>query len=45
MSYTNQFFQSHEPALKAKARTLANEALRLSPALGEAHLALGLYFI
>src|SRR4029453_9256307 len=31
-------------ALKAKARSLAEEALRLSPALGEAHLALGVYF-
>ena len=40
----NQFFQTHDPALKAKARALAEEALRLSPALGEAHLALGIYF-
>lgn len=28
---------------KARARALAEEALRLSPALGEAHMALGLY--
>ena len=44
MNYSNQFWQTHELALKAKARTLAEEALRLSPALGEAHLALGVYF-
>ena len=44
ISFSNQFFQTRDPALKAKARTLADEALRLSPALGEAHLALGLYF-
>jgi len=44
ISYSNRFFQTHEPALKVKARTLAEEALRLSPTLGEAHLALGLYF-
>ena len=44
MNYSQQFFQTHDPALKAKARALAEEALRLSPALGEAHLALGLYF-
>jgi TolB-like protein/tetratricopeptide (TPR) repeat protein len=44
MNYSNQFWQTHELALKAKARTLADEALRLSPALGEAHLALGVYF-
>lgn len=44
ISYSNQFWQTHDPALKAKARTLAEEALRLSPALGEGHLALGLYF-
>lgn len=44
MNYSKQFWQTHELALKAKARTLAEEALRLSPALGEAHLALGVYF-
>ena len=44
ISFSIQFFQTHDPALKTKARTLAEEALRLSPALGEAHLALGLYF-
>ena len=44
MNYSNQFWQTHELPLKAKARTLAEEALRLSPALGEAHLALGVYF-
>ncbi len=44
ISYSQQFFQTQDPALKAKARTLAEEALRLSPALGEAHLALGLFF-
>ena len=44
ISYSNQFWQTHDPALRAKARTLAEEALRLSPTLGEAHLALGLYF-
>ena len=44
ISYSNQFWQTHDPALKAKARTLAEEALRLSPTLGEAHLALGIYF-
>src|SRR6266481_1484008 len=43
ISYSQQFFETHDPALKAKARTLAEEALRLSPALGEAHLALGLF--
>ena len=44
MNYSNQFWQTHELALKAKARNLAEEALRLSPALGEAHLALGVFF-
>ena len=42
--YSQQFFKTHDAALKAKARTLADEALRLSPVLGEGHLALGLYF-
>ena len=36
MSYSNQFWQTRDSALKAKARSLADEALRLSPALGEA---------
>ena len=44
MIYTNEFWQTHAPALKAKARALADEALRLAPTLGEAHLALGLFF-
>ena len=44
ISFSGQFWQTRDPALKAKARALAEEALRLSPALGEAHLALGLYF-
>ena len=44
ISYSQQFWQTHDPALKAKARIRAEEALRLSPALGEAHLALGLFF-
>ena len=44
ISFSGQFWQTRDPALKAKARALAKEALRLSPALGEAHLALGLYF-
>jgi TolB-like protein/Tfp pilus assembly protein PilF len=43
MNYSKQFWQTPELTLKAKARTLAEEALRLSPALGEAHLALGVY--
>ena len=44
ISFSTQFWQTREPALKAKARALAEEALRLSPTLGEAHLALGIYF-
>jgi TolB-like protein/tetratricopeptide (TPR) repeat protein len=44
ISFSNQFHETHELALKAKARALADEALRLSPALGEAHLALGIFF-
>jgi TolB-like protein/Tfp pilus assembly protein PilF len=44
ITYSAEFWQTHDPALKAKARTLAEEALRLSPTLGEAHLALGLFF-
>jgi serine/threonine protein kinase/tetratricopeptide (TPR) repeat protein len=43
ISFSNQFFQTHDPALKAKARSQAEEALRLEPRLGEAHLASGLY--
>ncbi len=43
ISYSQQFFQTHDPVLRGKARTLAEEALRLSPTLGEAHLALGLF--
>ena len=31
INYSNQFWQTHDPALKAKARALAEEALRLSP--------------
>ncbi len=44
ISYSQEFNQTHAPALKEKARTLAEQALRLSPTLGEAHLALGLCF-
>jgi TolB-like protein/Tfp pilus assembly protein PilF len=44
ITYIGEFWQTHDPALKAKARALAEEALRLSPTLGEAHLALGLYY-
>jgi serine/threonine protein kinase/tetratricopeptide (TPR) repeat protein len=33
---------AHDPARKAKARAQAEEAVRLSPTLGEAHMALGL---
>jgi serine/threonine protein kinase/Flp pilus assembly protein TadD len=44
ISFSNQFFQRQSQALKAKARRQADEALRLAPALGEAHLASGLYF-
>ena len=44
ISYSQQSFQTHDPVLRGKARTLADEALRLSPTLGEAHLALGLFF-
>ncbi len=43
INYSGQFFQTHDPALKAKARALADDALRLSPALGEGHLALGIF--
>jgi TolB-like protein/Tfp pilus assembly protein PilF len=44
ISYSQQFWQTHDQALKAKARSLADEAIRLSPTLGEAHMALGLFF-
>jgi TolB-like protein/Tfp pilus assembly protein PilF len=44
MIYSHEFWQTHDPALKAKARALADEALRLAPTLGEAHLAQGLFF-
>src|SRR5947208_1049209 len=44
ISYSQQFFQTQDPALKAEARTLAEEALRLSPALVDAHLASGVFF-
>jgi len=42
-SILNSQFSVDEPAHKAKARAQAVEALRLSPALSEAHMALGLY--
>jgi serine/threonine protein kinase/Flp pilus assembly protein TadD len=35
---------AHDPERKLKARAEADEALRASPALGEAHLALAYYF-
>jgi TolB-like protein/DNA-binding winged helix-turn-helix (wHTH) protein/Flp pilus assembly protein TadD len=41
-SIINSGFSVHEPTRKARARALAEEALRLAPALGEAHMALGL---
>ncbi len=37
------FFDDPDPARKAKALAQANEALRLSSTLGEAHLALGMH--
>ncbi|MEY2490115.1 MAG: adenylate cyclase [Verrucomicrobiota bacterium] len=40
-SILNSRFSSDYPERKAKARAQAEEALRLSPGLGEAHLALG----
>jgi len=47
LSMTNSFFylQTQEQTRKLKARAAAEEALRLSPTLGEAHLALGFYFL
>jgi TolB-like protein/Tfp pilus assembly protein PilF len=41
-SILNSWTSVYDGARKAKARAQAEEALRLSPALGEAHLALGL---
>ncbi len=41
-SMINSGFSVDDRTRKAKARALAEEALRLSPALGEAHMALGL---
>jgi TolB-like protein/DNA-binding winged helix-turn-helix (wHTH) protein/Tfp pilus assembly protein PilF len=41
-SILNSWSSVYDGASKAKARTQAEEALRLSPALGEAHMALGL---
>jgi TolB-like protein/Tfp pilus assembly protein PilF len=41
-SILNSAFSVDERARKARARALAEEALRLSPNLGEAHMALGL---
>jgi TolB-like protein/class 3 adenylate cyclase/Tfp pilus assembly protein PilF len=46
-SITNSyiFLQSRNEMSKAKARAQAEAAVRLSPTLGDAHLALGLYFV
>jgi TolB-like protein/DNA-binding winged helix-turn-helix (wHTH) protein/Tfp pilus assembly protein PilF len=41
-SILNSRFSTYEPGHKAKARAQAEEALRLSPTLSEAHMALGL---
>ena len=41
-SILNSGFSVDDRSRKAKARALAEEALRLAPALGEAHMALGL---
>lgn len=41
-SILNSAFSVDDRARKARARALAEEALRLSPTLGEAHMALGL---
>jgi TolB-like protein/DNA-binding winged helix-turn-helix (wHTH) protein/Flp pilus assembly protein TadD len=41
-SMINSGFSMDDRASKARARALAQEALRLSPTLGEAHMALGL---
>ena len=41
-SILNSWFSVDDRVRKARARALADEALRLSPALGEAHMALGL---
>ena len=44
MLNSKMFLIGRDPSRKARARTLADRALRLSPDLGEAHLALGLCF-
>jgi tetratricopeptide (TPR) repeat protein len=44
MLNSKMFMIGRDPARKARARTLADRALHLSPDLGEAHLALGLCF-
>jgi adenylate cyclase len=44
MLNSKMFRIGRDPARKARARTLADRALHLSPDLGEAHLALGLCF-
>ena len=41
-SILNSWSSVYDQTQKTKARTLAEEALRLSPALGEAHMAVGL---
>jgi TolB-like protein/DNA-binding winged helix-turn-helix (wHTH) protein/Flp pilus assembly protein TadD len=41
-SILNSGVSVHDPTYKARARAQAEEALRLSPALSEAHMALGL---
>ena len=41
-SILNSGFAVYDPTRKARARALAEEALRLSPGLSEAHMALGL---
>jgi TolB-like protein/Tfp pilus assembly protein PilF len=40
---TNIYDWNHEEETKIKARAQAEEAVRLAPSLGDAHLALGLY--
>jgi len=42
LSIVNSRFATDNRALRAKARAAAEEALRLSPSLGEAHMAMGL---
>src|SRR5207248_3719805 len=41
---SRMYLVGRDPTRKVKARTQAEEALRLSPALGEAHLAMGLCY-